>query len=260
MDLVYFVKHSDKNEDLRYSLRSVDKFVPHDNVWIVGYKPRWVQNVNYLPVPQTGTKHQNQTANLEALCNCEEISDDFVLMNDDFFAIKPIENLEESVEICLGLLDDECIKKHERQKNGWHKAFKHVYNLLESIGVEKPYYNFESHTPLKMNRHKMLDIFKIPQVQDFIKSPKILHRRTLYRNIYHLTCKTLSADVKILRHKDNTLEKINICDWISVFDNQVGNQKFNKLNKLLHTLFPETCKFEKPIPTKIKCKENFINY
>lgn len=39
MDLVYIVKNSEVNEDLRYSLRSVAKFVPHNKIWIVGYKP-----------------------------------------------------------------------------------------------------------------------------------------------------------------------------------------------------------------------------
>lgn len=249
MDLVYFVKQSEINEDLRYSLRSVDKFVPVDKVWIVGYKPSWVTNVGYIPVPQTGTKQQNQTSNLIALCNCDEISEDFVLMNDDFFAIKQIENLEESVEICLGLLDKSVIK-HERGKNNWHKAFKQVYELLESIGVEKPYYDFESHTPLKMNRKKMLDVLEIPQVKEFIKSSKTLHRRTLYRNIYHLNCRILPTDVKILATKDNTLDKIKVCDWLSVYDNQVGNYKFRDLNNLLHNLFPTPCQYEIPIPKK----------
>ena len=60
MDLVYIVKNSEVNEDLRYSLRSVAKFVPHDKIWIVGYKPSWVQNVEYLPVPQNlGSKWKN---------------------------------------------------------------------------------------------------------------------------------------------------------------------------------------------------------
>lgn len=254
MDLVYFVKHSDVNEDLRYSLRSIDKFVPFDNVWIVGYKPTWVQNVKYLPVPQTGTKHQNQTNNLLALCKCEEISDDFVLMNDDFFAIKPVRDLEESVEICLGSLD-KAVQEHNKSVGKWHKAFKHVYQLLESMGVEKPYYNFESHTPLKMNRHKMLEVLNHPKVKQFIKSPKVLHRRTLYRNVYHLKCRVLPTDVKISPTKDNTLERIKVCDWLSVYDNQVGSSKFKELNNLLHTLFPEPCKYEdlniKPFETKV---------
>lgn len=254
MDLVYLVKEDEWNEDLKYSLRSVDKFVPCGNVWIVGYKPSWVQNVKYLPVEQYGTKHQNQTNSLLAICNCDEISDDFVLMNDDFFAIKPINDLEESVEISLGLLE-ESVERHEKQHNMWHRAFKQLYELLEKIGVEKPYYDYESHTPLKMNRHKLLHVLMLPEVQDYIMSPKVLHRRSLYRNYYHLTCKVLPQDVKLSKNVDNTSKKKQVCDWISVYDNQVGNPLFINLNNLLNNLFPDPCKYEtdnKPIKNNIK--------
>ena len=45
MDFVYIVKEDEKNEDLKYSLRSIAKFYPENKVWIVGYKPSWVKNV-----------------------------------------------------------------------------------------------------------------------------------------------------------------------------------------------------------------------
>ncbi len=40
LDIVYFVKESAQNEELRYSLRSVEKNFPHRNVWFVGGKPK----------------------------------------------------------------------------------------------------------------------------------------------------------------------------------------------------------------------------
>ena len=236
IDLVYFVKNGDNNINLLFSLRSVAKFVPRGKIWIVGYKPNWVTNVNYLPVPQTGTKQENQTRNLIELCKCEDISDDFILMNDDFFATKPIQNIEDSIAIRLGTLG-EAIEKYSESNEEWHMAFGQINELLESIGVEKPYYNFESHTPIKMNRHKMLDAILIPQVQDFIKSGKVLHRRTLFGNIYKLNYKESKKDVKISRSEDDTLSKIKENYWISVFHHQINNKDFPDLNMWLKRNF-----------------------
>lgn len=262
MDLVYIVKESEQNEDLRYSLRSVAKFLPNNKVWIVGYKPSWVQNVGYIPVQQNcGSKWKNSIKNIEAACNCDEISEDFVLMNDDFFAIKPIEDLEKSVEICLGPLD-KSIQKHQLSVGTWHKAFKHVNDLLNSIGVKKPYYDYESHTPLKINRYKMLEVLNLPQVKKFEKSGKVLHKRTLYKNYCQDKCRVIKSDVKLTSLRDDTKTKMQVCDWLSVFDNQVGSPSFKDLNNLLHKLFPEPCQYEdpnaKPIHTSNVYRTNIL--
>ena len=243
MDFVYVVKDGDVNEDLRYSLRSLDKFVPHNNIWIVGYKPSWVTNVKYLEVPKTGSKHQELTKSLIEICKCEEISDDFIFMNDDFFAVRPIENLEESIEVRLGSLE-KSIEIHEKIDDIWHKAFKQLNELLEDLGVEKPYYNYESHTPLIMNKKKLLDVLMLPKVQEYIKTPKVLHRRSLYRNYYHLDCRMLPKDVKISLKKDDTNDRLDVCGWISVYDNQIGNPNFPVLSSLFKELFSEPCKYE----------------
>lgn len=55
-DLVYILKQSDINPDLKFSLRSIEKFCTYRKVWIVGYKPSWIKNVEYLPTVQTGNK------------------------------------------------------------------------------------------------------------------------------------------------------------------------------------------------------------
>ena len=68
----------------------------------------------------------------------------------------------------------------------------------------------------------------------------------------NIACKVLSSDVKIDATHDNTLEKIKVCDWLSVYDNQVGNIRFRQLNKLLRTLFPKPCQYEKVIEKAVK--------
>lgn len=246
-DLVYIVKPEERNEDLKYSLRSIDKFVPHNRVWIVGYKPSWVNNVGYIPVAQTGNKWKNSVNNIIKACECEQISDNFILMNDDFFAIKPVKNIIESINVSLGLLDNTLEeRKNKKNDSSWGKAFGYVNELLESLGVSKPYYNYESHTPILINKNKYLEIMELPEVQDFMKTSKVLHKRSLYKNIDKIEPKILSRDVKLSNNKDDTDIKSKVCEWLSVFDDQVGNSQYKTLNKLLRTLFPNKCIYEQP--------------
>lgn len=256
MDLVYIVKKSEVNEDLRYSLRSVAKFVPHDNVWIVGYKPKWVVNVNYLPVEQKGDKWKNSVTNIIEACKCPDISEDFVLMNDDFYATKPITDLKESISVNLGTLD-KSLQTYSTLKSGWGAAFKQLKELLELLKVDEPFYDYESHIPLIINKTKYLEVMDLPEVQAYRKTSKVLHKRSLYKNIEKLSSRTLSRDVKINRRKDDTKERMQICDWISTYDGQVGDWiNFRDLNRLLYNLFPDPCKFEFQKDSTIKHKRD----
>lgn len=275
-DFVYIVKKDDKNVDLQYSLRSIAKFYPDHKVWIVGYKPNWVQNVNYLPVEQTENKWKNSITNILSACSCKEISRDFILMNDDFFVLQESYPLNVICNSNLGLLDkriEECVAKKQTSK--WNKAFDQVNTLLENIGIEKPYYNYEAHTPLLINRVKFRKMFSLSEVKEFIKTPQVLHKRTLYKNIYKPEIlNTLQDDVKIDMNEDYTIfSKLAVCGWFSVFDDQVGNYKYPQVNKVLHENFPEPCIYEntdilntnpadiKPRNKMVKHKKtNFINY
>ena len=180
-------------------------------------------------------------------------------MNDDFFAIKPISNLLDSINVSLGLLQD-AVNKHEAKKSdsAWGKAFKYVNELLKDLNIEEPYYNYESHTPLLINKQKYLEVMNLPKVQKFMKTSKVLHKRSLYRNIDKLKPEILSKDVKILQHTDDTLERIKICDWLSVYDGQVGNPSFKDLNTLLRTLFASRSEYEFKNKTKTKPKDKFV--
>lgn len=247
MDFVYLIKPGDLGTDLRYSLRSIAKHFPNNKIWIVGYKPSWVTNVNYLPIKEENKKWKNLVNDLIEACKCEEISENFIYMNDDFFAVNPTVPLEVVIDGDIGLLDKR-IKVHEKSKTaktGWQKAFKQTSDLLEKIKVEKPYYNYEAHLPLMINKQKFLEVMALQQVQDFIKTPNVLHYRTLYKN-YDRPEKLVSIkdDVKVLLGKDTTEQKISVCGWLSCADGVVGNNKFYKFNSALRSKFSKPCVYE----------------
>jgi hypothetical protein len=89
MDVVYICRDGD-NDELVYSLRSVVKHLAHTNIWVVGGRPTWYRG-NYIEVVQKGTKYENARANLRAIVACGDISDEFVLMNDDFYVMSPVD-------------------------------------------------------------------------------------------------------------------------------------------------------------------------
>lgn len=257
MDFVYILKENEKNDDLKYSLRSIAKFYPENKVWIVGYKPSWVKNVNYLPVKQTRDKWKNSITNIIAACECKDISEDFILMNDDFFMIEPNVPIEIISNANLGLLSKTIIK-YRTMRSPWFDAFSQVRDLLKRIGVSEPYYDYEAHLPLQINKEKFLEVMALPEVVNFMQTSRVLHKRTLYKNYYkterHLE---LPADVKVTRLKDDSIGKLKICGWLSVYDKQVGNSSFYNLNTILKTNFPNKCIYERDITPEEK--ENLKN-
>lgn len=88
-DAVYIVRPGEVNNELRYSLRSLQN-VPHGDVWIFGHRPDWCVNVRHVFVPQFDPglrKYENNTMLIEAIA--ESGPPKFALMNDDFFCVRP---------------------------------------------------------------------------------------------------------------------------------------------------------------------------
>ena len=129
-DLVYILKNSEINPDLKYSLRSICKFCTYRNIWFVGYKPSWVKDVQHITTKQTENKWKNSVLNYKTACECPDISENFILMNDDFFAIRQIIDWEKETNKCLGTLDEK-IEELSINKNlsRWQNAFIYATDL-----------------------------------------------------------------------------------------------------------------------------------
>ena len=120
-----------------------------------------------------------------------------------------------------------------------------TYDLLDKLNIKKPYYDYELHLPLKINKKKFLEVISLPEVQEFIKTSKVLHYRSLYKN-YDKPEKslTLTSDVKVLDNKDISKQKMKICGWLSMADGLIRNTKFSHLNELLRQNLSQPCKYE----------------
>jgi hypothetical protein len=186
-DFVYICRTGD-NEELRYSIRSVLKIFPEAIIWVVGGKPSWYVG-NYIGVGQDQDKYTNALNNLKAICESTEISESFILMNDDFFILKSF-NLEESFH--GGYL----INKINRY-SGTTRSSKYTmkldttYKSLAKKGIED-ILDYELHVPMAMEKNKLNEIIT--------KYPTLLWR-SMYGNMYNLK----GTEIKDVKFYSNPL-------------------------------------------------------
>lgn len=189
MDIVYLIKVDPENdsEELRYSLRSL-KNIPHQKVILVGEKPEWVTNVEFIPVAQTKTKHQNWSMNLSAAVRSDSISDDFIMMNDDFFFMKKI---KEMPNLNMGAMKQVIDSYNQRYPAGSEYIDKmtKLYTMLVENGHKDPI-SYELHAPIILNKQNVLDMY-----QNAGDRP-IYQFRSYYGNYFNIKS-TATRDVKV---------------------------------------------------------------
>lgn len=172
MDIVYPYKRSLGDFELRYSLRSLSN-VPHDRVIIAGDIPLTPLSAVTVKNPRVGVdRYMSSTANIFAAIGRAELSDDFIVMNDDIFVLKPWK----FVHADRGPLSD-CLTDPD-VKGDYRVRIVETGKLLRSHGIDQPLF-FGLHTPTVYNRRKLVDLmreFPMPKYRYLL--------RTLYNNIY----------------------------------------------------------------------------
>ena len=185
MDLVYICRDGE-NEELRYSIRSAVKNLPHDKIWVVGGKPDWYTG-NYIKVDQGRAKYTNARNSLKAICDSEEISESFILMNDDFYIINKVESVP---YMYAGTLDDK-IKQREDIFNGntYTTLLRNTLGYLsrKKINVALDY---ELHVPMVMEKRRLSKVLKLSGLW-----------RSVYGNVFNVGGVKI-RDVKVYDKKD----------------------------------------------------------
>jgi len=168
MNFVYLCRHGE-NEELRYSIRSVVKNTENPQIWLVGGKPSWYTG-NFVKSDQSKDKYENVVNSLNTIVNCDSIPDDFILMNDDFYIIKPIDKIntyhggdfKKKVEIFS-----------ENAKSSYYTSLlQNTKKQLQDAGIENPL-DYAIHVPIELNKQKLSTVIK----------PKI-SIRTMFMKLY----------------------------------------------------------------------------
>lgn len=179
VDVVYVVREGDENPELRLSLRSIAAHVPHRRVWIVGYTPRWVTGVESIRTEQAGSKWVNSTANVVAACRHPDVSDRFVLCNDDMYVLRPLVDLDVELALHRGRARDVLAESRSRRLHDptYTDGMAATIDLLESWGHLDPL-SYELHIPMVVDKAVMLDV-----LDRSAGAHPCRHKRTLFGNV-----------------------------------------------------------------------------
>ena len=231
-DIVYLVKNTKYNGELRYSLRSVCKNFPHRNIWFIGSMPEGIKPDYFQPVKQSNNsnpsgKYNNVYKLFDAISKNKAISSNFILFNDDFFVLKPVKKLP---VYAYGSLEEqiEFVKREARIPNSRYIELlnKEVEDLTER---KLPCNNFALHLPLMINKKMMQDVIK-----EFGR-----FNRSLYGNYtYYTDYLKQQKDVKIYNHIQIPSE-----DQIFVSTTD-GSFNLGEVGKYIREKFKDPCEYE----------------
>jgi hypothetical protein len=224
-DVVYINRPGDENEELRYSLRSL-RNLPHDRVFIVGYSPVWVRGCESITVDRANGKHVSAERNLIAACNSLEVSDPFYVFNDDFYVMRPMEQIPTLHEGPL----DQVIEAH-REGSAYRFAMKATYDRLLEIGIPEPL-GYELHTPMLIEKLGMQMALSL--------GPKIIgmHNRTMYGNLMEVGG-AQTADVKV--YPNDKSKSYEAWPLLSTSDRTF---KYHPIGRYIRESFPDPSRYE----------------
>ena len=231
LDLVYILGRGSRwfNNEIRFSLRSVCENLPHRRVILVGERPEWIQNILHIPaVDDRSCKLQNAMAKLRILCETPGVSEDFILMNDDFFIMRPMTYMPNYINGTIQNLQE----THETRA-GYYYAAMDVTRTMLKMAIGKEPFNFELHVPMVLNRDKFLKL-----TDTILWKEKSYLFRSVYGNVFELDGIN-RMDVKIYRAKN--LPDCDKMDLISTDNVTVLTPRFQKW---IARKFPKKCKYE----------------
>lgn len=176
MDLVWLYGPAERQRtgELRYSLRSVDAhWRGYARAVVAGWAPHWFDGpvIEVPPVAQEnpGRKHWQTTANL--LAACEQLTQPFVLMNDDFFLL---EDMSEVPALHAGPF---LASRYQARESTYGEAHRRTAALLAGELAVKAPLDYELHVPMVVD-----PLVMAPILREYGRHGPIC-KRTLYGNL-----------------------------------------------------------------------------
>ena len=213
LDVVYVLKKDLDTDELRYSLRSIEKNFPHRKVWFVGYMPKGFKPDAKIEHKQEGSsKWELIKSSFWKVIQSEEVTDDFYWFNDDFFVMKPIKG--KFVNFVDGTLERRIQELHSNE--GMNPYTRSLFKAQQELmSLHYPLMNYDVHLPMLVN--KTLALHSINKCS----SPQF---RSVYGNVNEIPY-TVHPDVKVydmesipdyafLSTNDNTFTEGAVGDYI----------------------------------------------
>jgi len=229
MDLVYIVKTSapiESYNELRFSIRSMERNLVFENLVIVGGIPSFLKNIKRLPVPDSeGHKYPNVAKKILRLLEYENITEDFIYCNDDFFLLKYYGFVP---YLHKGLLRN-WIENYPFRKGIYYEQIVDVYEKFPNGKF------FEVHFPIVFNK---ANLWKIIKKYGMAEKKIMVMLRTYYCNELGIDGEE-TRDYKI--YNISQLEEYKNAPFISTTDQTAMSSEFKTF---IYNRFPQKSKFE----------------
>lgn len=180
-DIVIPVRAGDYNDELRWTLRCLQTNYPHyGRIWIVGHKPNWLTNVEFIPGNPSRHLHANIYLNLLAAATHPDVPAQFLIFNDDFFVTEPINDIP--IGYRCTLREHLAIRGARRGAAWWRDSLRTTMICLQTAGFDDPI-SYELHIPLPVRK----DLLAVTLTRFAAVEPQNPPQwRSLYGNLHRI--------------------------------------------------------------------------
>lgn len=157
IDIVYPLgagsEHS--NKELEYSMKCVEKFLKgYRNIIVVGDNPGFTGNFMHIDALDEGQNPQQCIMNkIKFACGLEQLSDNFLMINDDHFFVRPT-HISDIKNFCFGNLASYYLLSTPELRNRGRAYYPGAIEntIMALISKEIPVRHFDIHVPIVYNK------------------------------------------------------------------------------------------------------------
>lgn len=238
MDVLYLLGSGSTwdNNELRYSLRSLEKFGKGvSRVFVVGDDPGFLSSeVYYIPCDDPGHRAYNHAYKVLKTIHTTDISENFLLNYDDNFFIKPTDITKIPFYYKYPVL-----KTRFNTMTDYKKSIVNTRRFLESMHA--PVKDFSVHCPIIYNRTSFT---KFSKIWNICKDPeKAFLIRSVYCNLLRIEG-VYSPDFKIkngIKNRKDVETQVRNWNFFSIHDRTIHLG----VSDFLSEMFPKRSRYEK---------------
>lgn len=232
LDVLYILGSGSKwnNNEIRYSLRSLKNILYRD-VYIVGESLPWFQNIHHVPADDPyENKQKNAIRKLQIATEIPSLSDDFILFNDDFYVLEPLDEIPVFYRFTLRDMVNHFKVFKKTVPRGRAGTWRYEEAILNTYERYPDGLDYSLHVPIIFNKNKVRDTIDSTNGEPFLL-------RSLYGNDHQIGG-TQIKDVKV-----HELTEDPTGPFISSHDTIRRDQRFQDF---LRARFPDPSTHETP--------------